>query len=85
MCDFAHQAVLTLGAEEDGSDQQLTAIVKDYEGKGLKVRRARRLSRLWQGPPLPPRVLGSRAAGGAAALPWLEADAPWLCGRSFAL
>jgi streptogramin lyase len=47
MCDFAHQAVLTLGAEEDGSDQQLTAIVKDYEGKGLKVRRARRLSRLW--------------------------------------
>jgi len=36
MCDFAHQAVLTLVAEEDGSDQQLTAIVKDYEGKGLK-------------------------------------------------
>ena len=40
ICDFAHQAVLTLGADEDGSDQQLTAIVKDYEGKTLKVRRA---------------------------------------------
>ena len=38
ICDFAHQAVLTLGAAEDGSDQQLTAIVKDYEGKNLKVR-----------------------------------------------
>ena len=37
ICDFAHQAVLTLGAAEDGSDQQLTAIVKDYEGKNLKV------------------------------------------------
>lgn len=37
ICDFAHQAVLTLGAAEDGSDQQLTAIVKDYEGKSLKV------------------------------------------------
>jgi sugar lactone lactonase YvrE len=37
ICDFAHQAVLTLGAAEDGTDQQLTAIVKDYEGKNLKV------------------------------------------------
>jgi len=36
ICDFAHQALLTLGADEDGSDQQLTAIVKDYEGKTLK-------------------------------------------------
>lgn len=45
ICDFAHQAVLTLGSAEEGGDQQLTAIVKDYEGKSLKVRR-RRLARL---------------------------------------
>lgn len=36
ICDFAHQAILTLGTAEDDSDQQLTAIVKDYEGKALK-------------------------------------------------
>ena len=37
ICDFAHQAILTLGTAEDANDQQLTAIVKDYEGKSLKV------------------------------------------------
>ena len=37
ICDFAHQAILTLGLAEDGNEQQLTAIVKDYEGKSLKV------------------------------------------------
>eukprot|EP01051_Picozoa_sp_SAG22_P003384 SAG22_NODE_164_length_16817_cov_61.573573_3_plen_458_part_00 len=39
ICDFAHQAILTLGTADDANDQQLTAIVKDYEGKSLKVRR----------------------------------------------
>ena len=38
ICDFAHQAILTLGTAEDANDQQLTAIVNDYEGKSLKVR-----------------------------------------------
>lgn len=36
ICDFAHQAILTLGTADDDNDQQLTAIVKDYEGKSLK-------------------------------------------------
>ena len=53
ICDFAHQAVLTLGAAEDGSDQQLTAIVKDYEGKNLKVRAPL---------PVPPRLAARHRA-----------------------
>lgn len=55
ICDFAHQALLTLGADEDGSDQQLTAIVKDYEGKTLKVRRAKEAHTIGSSEPLLPR------------------------------